>query len=79
MECEKLMHGHKSGRWKTDKATGEKVLVGQSTNHPYKCGRPAVSYFVHGESYTAFATLCKIHKLAAEREGFRVERADDGH
>lgn len=74
MECERLIHGYKRGRVVEDKTTGEKRLVGQSTNHPYRCGRPAVSYLVHGDSFTAFASLCKMHKSAAEREGFRLEK-----
>lgn len=77
MICEKLMHGHRQGRLVTDKESGEKKRVGQSENHPYKCGRPAVRYEVSGDSFTAFAELCKIHMEAAQREGFRL-RAVNG-
>jgi hypothetical protein len=72
MLCEKLIHGHREGKLVVDKETGEKRRVGESTHHPYRCGRPAERLRVEGDSFTAFATLCKIHKDAAIREGFKV-------
>jgi hypothetical protein len=77
LTCEKLIHGHKAGR-RTVAEDGTVTWVGASTHHPYKCGRPADRLEVHGDSYTAFATLCKIHKNSAIREGFKLEVLEKG-
>ena len=76
-KCEKLVHGHRYGRVVVNKVTGEKTTVEESTHHPYRCDRPAFRLEVKGDSFTAFATLCKIHMAAAEREGFKVKVISD--
>lgn len=75
MTCEKLIHGHRAGKLVMNKETGQMERVGASEHHPYKCGRPATMLKVSGDSYTAFAVLCKLHRAAAVREGFKVEVA----
>jgi hypothetical protein len=72
-KCEKLIHGHRAGRLVKNKETGQLERVGQSTHHPYRSDRPAERLEVSGDSYSAEATLCKMHKQAAVREGFKVK------
>lgn len=71
-KCEKLIHGDRE--YKPTETFGYGV---KETEHPYRCARLAKNYEVRGQSFTAFAVLCKTHKAAAEHEGFiLIERGE---
>jgi hypothetical protein len=72
LKCERIIHGVRHGRLVKDKETGELKRVGQSINHPYRCDRPALKIQVEGDSFATFAVLCKMHRQAARREGFKL-------
>jgi hypothetical protein len=76
LTCEKLLHGNREFKpfplYHSIDSEGKKVKIKQP-HYPYKCERLAQRYRVSGQSFTAFAVLCKSHaRQAEEKDGLKL-------